>query len=73
MPERRSGFWHPSAAFRTAYPLIGKKDASTFAGFFPADAPQYSIVCTIFTNTTTKPAYGGDVPAKAVKVIVNAL
>ncbi|MBR0245472.1 MAG: hypothetical protein IJQ61_03265, partial [Bacteroidales bacterium] len=45
--------------------------AATFAGFFPADAPQYSIVCTIFTNTTAKPAYGGDVPAKVVRKLVN--
>lgn len=47
--------------------------AATFAGFFPAEAPQYSIVCTIFTNTTSKPAYGGDVPAKVVKELINAL
>lgn len=45
--------------------------AATFAGFFPADTPQYSIVCTIFTNTTAKPAYGGDVPAKVVREFVN--
>lgn len=45
--------------------------AATFAGFFPADAPQYSIVCTIFTNTTARPAYGGDVPAKVVRELVN--
>ena len=47
--------------------------AATFAGFFPADAPRYSIICTIFTNTTAKPAYGGDAPAKVVKDVINAL
>lgn len=29
---------------------------ATFAGFFPADAPQYSVVCAVFTNPTAKPS-----------------
>jgi len=55
------------------YPVTGKKNAATFAGFFPADDPQYSIVCTVFTNTTAKPAHGCDIPTKVVKAIINAL
>lgn len=55
------------------YPVIGKKDSATFAGFFPAEDPQYSMVCTIFTNTMSKPAYGGDVPEKVVLDVVKSL
>lgn len=55
------------------FPVTGKKDDATFAGFFPADVPRYSIVCTIFTNNAAKPVHGGDVPAKVVKAIINAL
>lgn len=40
------------------HPLDG---AAEGVGEVKADAPQYSIVCTIFTNTTAKPAYGGGV------------
>lgn len=40
--------------------------AATFAGFFPADAPEYSFVCAIFTGTTAKPAYWDDVAVRAV-------
>lgn len=44
--------------------------SSTFAGFFPADNPRYSIICVLFTKPTHKPLYGGKLPAETVKGFV---
>lgn len=44
--------------------------SSTFAGFFPADNPRYSVVCVLFTRPTHKPLYGGTLPAETVKSFV---
>lgn len=44
--------------------------SSTFAGFFPADNPRYSIICVLFTKPTHKPLYGGKLPTETVKSFV---
>ena len=44
--------------------------SSTFAGFFPAENPQYSIICVLFTKPTHKPLYGGTLPTEIVKSFV---
>ena len=44
--------------------------SSTFAGFFPADSPRYSIICVLFTKPTHKPLYGGQLPTETVKSFV---
>ena len=44
--------------------------SSTFAGFFPADNPRYSIICVLFTKPTHKPLYGGKLPTETVKNFV---
>ena len=44
--------------------------SSTFAGFFPADNPRYSIICVLFTKPTHKPLYGGELPTETVKNFV---
>ena len=56
------------------------KDASgrriyqgTFAGFFPAEDPQYSIICVIYSKPTTKSFQGGGIPARAVKTVIDEL
>ena len=44
--------------------------SSTFAGYFPADNPRYSIICVLFTKPTHKPLYGGELPTETVKNFV---
>lgn len=44
--------------------------SSTFAGFFPADNPRYSIICVLFTKPTHKPLYGSQLPTETVKIFV---
>lgn len=50
-----------------------KKTAATFAGFFPADDPQYSVICVVFSDLTHKSYLGGTIPALVVKDLVNKL
>lgn len=44
--------------------------SSTFAGFFPADNPRYSIICVLFTKPTHKPLYGCQLPTETVRSFV---
>ena len=46
--------------------------AATFAGFFPADDPQYSIICVIYSNPCEKTYFGGGLPAQVVLDVVNS-
>ena len=48
------------------------KWAGTFVGHFPADAPQYSIICVLFSDTTNHPFYGGSVPSRVVRDCVQS-
>ena len=47
--------------------------AATFAGFFPADTPEYSVICVLISCPTRETFYGGGYPAIAVKELVNNL
>lgn len=47
--------------------------ASSFAGFYPVDAPEYSIICVLFTKPTHKPLYGGQLPTKVVKGLIEGI
>ncbi|MGM9738794.1 MAG: penicillin-binding transpeptidase domain-containing protein [Candidatus Cryptobacteroides sp.] len=47
--------------------------ASTFAGFFPADVPQYSVVCAVFTNLTSEMPSCLNAPGLAVREIVDSI
>ena len=49
------------------------KWAGTFVGHFPADAPQYSIICVLFSKATNHPFYGGSVPSRVVRDYVQRL
>lgn len=48
-----------------------KKQQGTFVGFFPAEDPQYSIICTVYSYLSHKDYYGGTIPAATVKEIVD--
>ena len=50
-----------------------RKYQGTFVGFFPADEPRYSVICTVFSKPTSKSFQGGGIPARAVKGLVNGL
>lgn len=50
-----------------------RKYQGTFVGFFPAEDPQYSIICTIYSKPTHKSFQGGGIPAKAVKQVIDGI
>ncbi len=50
-----------------------RKYQGTFVGFFPADDPKYSVICTVFSKPTSKQFQGGGIPARAVKGLVNGI
>ena len=49
------------------------KTAATFAGFFPADEPKYSIICVLYSVPCRKTYYGGTLPAQIVRDLVNRI
>ena len=50
-----------------------RKYQGTFVGFFPAEDPKYSVICTVFSNPTTTHYQGGGIPARAIKALVNGM
>ena len=50
-----------------------RKYQGTFVGFFPADKPQYSVICMVYSKPTSKQFQGGGIPARAIKSLVNGL
>ena len=47
--------------------------AATYAGFFPADDPKYSIICVLYSVPCRKTYFGGTLPAMVVKDIVDRI
>ena len=50
-----------------------RKYQGTFVGFFPADNPKYSIICTVYSKPTSKSFQGGGIPARAVRTVIDRL
>lgn len=50
-----------------------RRNQGSFAGFFPAENPKYSIIVAVYTDLTKKSEGGGDKPAKVAKQIVNEI
>ena len=50
-----------------------KKYQATFVGFFPAEDPQYSIVCAVYSRPTKTHYQGGGIPARTVRTVVDHL
>ena len=46
---------------------------ASFVGFFPAEAPKYSIMCMIFTHPTHTSFQGAGIPALAIKTVVDEM
>ena len=49
------------------------KYQGTFVGFFPAEDPQYSIVCSVYSKPTRRQYQGGGIPARTVRTVVDHL
>jgi len=50
-----------------------RKYQGTFVGFFPADKPQYSVICVVYSKPTNKQFQGGGIPARAIRTVVDQL
>lgn len=50
-----------------------RKYQGTFVGFFPADNPKYSIICTVYSKPTSKSFQGGGIPVRAVRTVIDRL
>ena len=50
-----------------------KQYQASFVGFFPADAPKYTAIVTIYSKPTNASIYGGTIPALTVKELVDKL
>ena len=49
-----------------------QKFVTTFAGFFPAEAPEYSIICMAYTKPTGS-FHGQTLPARTVKTLLDLI
>lgn len=50
-----------------------RKYQGTFVGFFPAEDPQYSVVCCVYSKPTKHQYQGGGIPAMVVREVVDYL
>ena len=50
-----------------------RKYQGTFVGFFPAEDPQYSIICTVYSKPTSKQFQGGGIPARAIRTVIDQI
>lgn len=50
-----------------------RKYAATFVGYFPQEAPEYGVICVLFSERTKKNFYAGSLPANLVNDFVNQL
>ncbi len=50
-----------------------KKNQATFVCFFPAEDPQYSAICTVYSVLSPESFYGGTIPAKAIREVVDGI
>ncbi len=50
-----------------------RKYQGTFVGFFPAEKPQYSVICMVYSKPTSKQFQGGGIPAAAIRTVVDEL
>ena len=49
------------------------KIVATYAGFFPAEKPQYSVICALYSYPSKKTFFGGTSAGQVVKDLVNKL
>ena len=49
------------------------KQQGSFVGFFPAEDPKYTLVCTIYTELTKKDYFGGVIPVQVSLEVIKEL
>ena len=42
-------------------------------GYFPAEKPVYSVICTVYSTPTHQSFQGGGIPARAIKTVIDGL
>lgn len=50
-----------------------RKQQGTFAGFFPAEDPQYSFICTVHSKFTHKEFAGGVIPVSVIRDFIKEI
>ena len=50
-----------------------RKYAATYVGYFPQEAPEYSVICVLYSERTKQNFYAGSLPANLVNDFVNQL
>lgn len=50
-----------------------RKYQGTFAGFFPSEDPQYSVICGVYSYPTRRSYQGAGIPARTILEVVNYL
>ncbi len=48
-----------------------RQHQGTFVGFFPADAPEYTVIVSVYSKLSPYDFYGGNLPANAFREIVD--
>ena len=49
------------------------KYQGTFVGYFPAEAPRYSIICVVYSRPTHRSFQGGGIPAATIREVVDEM
>lgn len=49
------------------------KYQGTMVGFFPADDPQYSAICVVYSYPTRTSYQGGGIPARAIREVIDQI
>lgn len=50
-----------------------RKYQGTFVGFFPAEDPQYTVICSVYSKPTRKSFQGGGIPARAIRTLIDEI
>ncbi len=50
-----------------------RKQQGTFVGFFPAENPQYSVICVVFSKISKKEFAGGVIPASVIRDFIKEI
>ncbi|MBO4465055.1 MAG: penicillin-binding protein 2 [Bacteroidales bacterium] len=50
-----------------------RKQQGTFVGFFPAEDPQYSVICVVYSKISKKEFAGGVIPASVIRDFIKEI
>lgn len=50
-----------------------RKQQGTFVGFFPAEDPQYSVICVVYSKMSKKEFAGGVIPVSVVRDFIKEI